>query len=181
MANRYVINPGDKARANRAIKEIKLRFREGQPFAVEFEKPKTPHTSEQAGYYWASLNKYGRHLGYNAKESEEILHREVKCRLFGVEKTIRRHGMILQVPKGSSKRLSKEAYSEMIEELLVMAAEDGYVIEPPPKEQQHDSHTSGRSRIERERSRYLESLGEETPAVNDPAQHGDAPVVAHTR
>lgn len=132
---RYLINPGNRDRAQRAIDELKRRFAERKAFTVEFDEARPRHSDEQRGYYWASLKEWGKHLGYNAKETEEILHREIMCRAFGIERTIERGGMVINIPNGSSSKLSKQAYSELIQELIITAGEDGYTIAPPGTEE----------------------------------------------
>lgn len=93
------------------------------------------HTSEQQGYYWMGLNAWGAHLGFTAHESELILHNSVLCSAYGTKRTIKRAGsdgsIVVDVPNERSSSQSIKAYSLLIEHLLRMAAEDGYVIPDP--------------------------------------------------
>lgn len=178
-ADRYVINPGNIDRANRAIREIKERFTEGKPFQIDFSEPKPLHSDAQRGYYWASLHEFGKFLGFNAKDSEEILHRELKCRYFGVEREISMGGQILQVPKGSSKRLSKKEYSELMDELIILAGEHGFTIQPPPKEQDHGD-SRNRPRDQNDRGSHLGAHSEAAPGLDRSAPGGRLGVAPDT-
>ncbi len=131
---KYLIENQNRARTQRAFDYIKEQFHLGKPFTIEILAYKQSHSDSQRAYYWQALKQYGAHCGMNGKESEEIIHRECLCRLFGIEKTIRRGNMVIDVPKMTSKRLDKETYSELIDELIILAGEDGYVIPDPVHE-----------------------------------------------
>jgi len=94
-------------------------------------KPK--HTDEQRGYYWPSLRLWGSEIGYSVKESEDWLHNAVCCETFGVLKILRVKGSLIEVPKETSKRLTIEQYSQLIETLLRLAAEDNVTLPSPPE------------------------------------------------
>lgn len=102
--------------------------------SIEARGIKPQQTDEQRGYYWLSLKSWGNHLGYSAKESEEILHRHICCVAFGVKETKRIGGMIIEIPEMRSSRLNREEYSVLIETLIREAAEDGFVIERPVRD-----------------------------------------------
>lgn len=132
---KYLINPGDRERTQRAIDEIKERYASRKAFTIETDDAKPRHTDSQRGYYWKSLTDFGKFLGMRAKESEEVIHREIKCRVFGVERDVAIGNSIIQVPRGSSAKADKQTYSELIEELILLAAENGYTVPPPSAEE----------------------------------------------
>ena len=134
MADRILVNHGGKNRAQQAIDEIKRRYAAGEPFLVVFSEPGSDPSHGQKGYYWAMMNLWGRSLGYDRQEIQDILHRAVKCRAFGVEKEIDYGGMVIQVPKKRSRDATKSEYQMLIDAMIIMAAEDGFVIPEPYQE-----------------------------------------------
>lgn len=128
---RHIVNVNNKDMAQQAIDEIKHRFNERKAFSVDIDDVRVLHSSEQSGYYWKHLKEFGKHFGMNAKESEDVIHRELKCRLFGVKKTLNVGGAIIQIPNGSSSKLSKSEYSRLIELLIQLAGEHFYTIPDP--------------------------------------------------
>jgi hypothetical protein len=99
---------------------------------------KRKHTSEQQRAYWKFLHEVGRHLGYSARETETLLHDAMLVECFGSAgaKQMRVRGEVYSWPV-PAERSSKDAdgrardvetYSALIETLLRVAAEHGYLI-----------------------------------------------------
>jgi hypothetical protein len=116
--------------------EAKRIFEEkGWPWSEQFLSAtitplKRRQTSSQRGYYWASLQAFGSSLGYTARESEVWLHNAVKCEAFGVKQKRHIGRSVVEVPKKRSSEAARDEYSELIETLIYLAAEAGYVVEP---------------------------------------------------
>lgn len=105
---------------------------------IDVAPMKRKHTSEQQRAYWASLHEFGRFLGYSARETETLLHEAMLCECFGSAgvKEMRVRGQVHSWPV-PAERSSKDAdgrprdvetYSALIETLLRVAAEHGFII-----------------------------------------------------
>lgn len=99
---------------------------------------KRKHTSEQQRTYWKFLHEFGRFLGYSAREVETLLHDALLVECFGSAgvREMRVRGEVHHWPV-PAERSSKDAagrardvetYSALIETLLRVAAEHGYLI-----------------------------------------------------
>ncbi len=110
----------------------KMMCKLGAQITIEAIKPR--QTDPQRGYYWQAINAWGKEIGYDAEDTEEILHNEIKCRAYGVAATVRRlDGTVRKKPKKRSRNANRDEYSDLIEVLLRVAAENDYYIESPRK------------------------------------------------
>jgi len=101
---------------------------QGLGFRFLFESVKAHQSDSQRHYYWMCLKLWGDSIGFSARESEEILHRAVLCEAFGVKETRMVRGSTIEIPNQRSSRLSREDYSLLIETMIRMAAENGFVV-----------------------------------------------------
>lgn len=98
---------------------------------IEIEKRKPHQSDAQRAYYWRSLKAWGNDMGYTARETEIYVHPAVCAEAFGIKETRRFLNREVVIPKQTSSRLDKEAYSRLIETMIYLAAQHGYVVEPP--------------------------------------------------
>ena len=70
------------------------------------------------------------------------MHTELLCRAFGSEEVETRLGLKVRPTKRSSK-ISLSEYSELIETLIIIAAEMGFAIPPPPTPEQYEDYANG--------------------------------------
>lgn len=100
---------------------------------------KSKHSDSQRGAYWSALSEFGKHLGYSARETESLLHEVMLCECYGTSgaREIVTGGETYRWPT-PAERSSKDAegrvrdvqtYSDLIETLLRVAAEHGYIID----------------------------------------------------
>lgn len=99
---------------------------------------KRRHSDSQRGAYWSGLHEFAAHLGYSKREAETLLHEVMLCETYGTKEAreIVASGQTYRWPV-PAERSSKDAdgrvrdvqtYSELIETLLRVAAEHGYII-----------------------------------------------------
>lgn len=95
---------------------------EGKDIQEAFGPPESDQSAEQRGYYWGVIcTKAGEHLG-DTKE--------------GVDFDLRK--ALLSVDRGNKKtrvrstsELNRHEYSRYIDDVIVLLAKAGYVVEPP--------------------------------------------------
>ena len=106
---------------------------------IDLAPLKRRHSDSQRGAYWAALHEFGKHVGYSARETETLLHEAILAECYGTAgaKEIMVRGKAYHWPV-PAERSSKDAdgrardvdtYSALIETLLRVAAEYGYVIQ----------------------------------------------------
>lgn len=125
--------PQDRDELERMAKRARIGLR------LELSVLRPRHSDEQRRAYWASLHEFGRHLGYEADESEQFLHPVVCSAAFGVrdERRIVCQGReyTWPVPAETSSKDADgnvrdvETYSRLIDALIRFAAEHGFVVE----------------------------------------------------
>lgn len=99
-----------------------------QGIEVSVRRAHRRHSDEQRGYYWMGVNMLAKHIGMSPDE----MHEQVLIEWAGSdEKQVM--GRTVLVPKSRSSRLPVEAYSELIETMLRVAAWAGCVV-PSPEE-----------------------------------------------
>jgi len=89
---------------------------------------KAKHTRSQQGKYWACLHEYGLWAGYSKGEVETHLHNAILCNAYGHGQPRMILGVMTAIPKQRSSSADIDEYSELIETLIRVAAEDGYTF-----------------------------------------------------
>lgn len=105
-------------------------FLGGMGYQLTLEQIKPKQTDSQRGMYWASLHEFGKHLGYDARETEAILHNHILCCAYGVKETREIGGSRIEIPNERSSKQNREDYAHLIDTLMRVAAEEGFYIEP---------------------------------------------------
>ena len=98
-------------------------------YEVTVEPVAEPQTLKQRGQYWSALHEFGEHCGYTRRESEVIIHEELLRSTFGVYETRDLFGRLRTLPRQRSANAHRTDYSALIEALIRLAADHGYVID----------------------------------------------------
>jgi len=88
-------------------------------------------TNEQRGYYWQEEKKFAAWAGNTPDE----MHNHLLCECYGTDFVSSAIGMQRRPQKRSSEA-TKIEYSELIETLIRVAANFGYVVPPPVKKKE---------------------------------------------
>lgn len=99
------------------------------PLIVEISRVRGLHTEAQRKHYWALLHELGLSLGYTARESEIVLHNHMLCEAFGTDHTLKFRNVSWPVPRVRSRDLDTAQYSQLIDVLERVAAENGVGID----------------------------------------------------
>lgn len=105
---------------------------------IDVSPLKRRHSDSQRGAYWASLHEFAAHLGYSKREAETLLHEIILCETYGTKEAreIVAGGQAYRWPvpaerssvDADGRPRDVETYSELIETLMRVAAEHGYVL-----------------------------------------------------
>jgi hypothetical protein len=100
---------------------------EGKRIHLTIEKQKSTRSGQQNRLYWFYVSIIANELGYSKDELHEIF----KFKFLKQEKVDERTGEVFQFI-GSTSRLSKTEFGEMIDALIQFAAETFSIILPTP-------------------------------------------------
>lgn len=99
------------------------RFMDGQELVLTLEEPEIHHSRQQEKFFHGPvLRAFMEHCGYRKEEAKAML-----CLRFIPQDIKLMDGSIVRVP-GSTAALGKKRYSELIEECIQLAAEEGIYI-----------------------------------------------------
>ena len=93
---------------------------------ITVEKIKKERSRQQEKYYRKWCNAFARHCGLTPDE----MHDEMLCRAYGSEEVETKFG-IKRRPMKRSGQLTAKKYSELIDVLVMTAAEMGFAVPPP--------------------------------------------------
>tara|TARA_B000000437_G_scaffold191199_1_gene149666 strand:- start:247 stop:711 length:465 start_codon:yes stop_codon:yes gene_type:complete len=105
---------------------------------LQISKKRKSRSRPQENYYRKWEREFAKHCGLTQDE----MHTELLCRAFGSEEVETRLGLKVRPTKRSSK-ISLSEYSELIETLIIIAAEMGFAIPPPPTPEQYEDYANG--------------------------------------
>ena len=99
---------------------------------ITVEKIKRSRTRQQEKYYRKWLGEFAKFCGMTHDE----MHEEMLCRAYGSEEVNTRFGFKRRPLKRSS-QANRDKYSELIDTLIITAAEMGFAV-PEPREVDND-------------------------------------------
>jgi len=95
---------------------------DGREVEERFGPPEKDQTAEQRGYYWGVIcTKYGEDIG-DTKEGVDF---DLRQELLSVD----RGGSKIRIQ--STSELNRQEYSRYIDNIIILLARQGYVVEPP--------------------------------------------------
>ena len=99
---------------------------ESESLTLTLEKTRKKKTRPQENYY----RKWCREFAKWAGLTEDEMHEEILCIAFGSDHIETRFG-VKKRPIKRSGRIKREEYSELIEHLIITAANMGFAVPPP--------------------------------------------------
>jgi len=93
---------------------------------ISFEKIKKSRSRQQENYYRKWVNEFARWCGMTHDE----LHEELLCRAYGSEEISTKFG-IRRRPLKRSNDTTQSKYGELIDQLIITAAEIGFAVPEP--------------------------------------------------
>lgn len=102
--------------------------------SVEIRPIKINHSRDQENYY----RKWCREFGIFTGDTPDEMHAHIMRETFGTVMVTTGTGMKVRANRETSSSLSVEEYAELIETLIRVAANFGFVV-PPPIRNQHDN------------------------------------------
>ncbi len=111
----------------RALNEVAHRAKNG--VTIEIRPLVYKRTRPQENYY----RKWCREFADFCGSSPDKMHNDLLCECFGSEWLLPKFGAPIQVPEMRSEDSMREEYSTLIETLIRVAAELGFMVPPPIK------------------------------------------------
>ena len=113
----------------KAIKRDLPHFK-GKRVNIIIKKVKSQRSLQQNRYWWLAITILSKEIGYTKEELHEIL----KYKFLRLSKVDEKTGEIFEYC-GSTAKLSKSAFSDLVNDLIRFSAETFNVIIPMPGEQ----------------------------------------------
>lgn len=107
-----------------------LKHFEGKRVEIRIEKLKSTRSMQQNRYWWLAVTILANELGYDKNEMHEIC----KMKFLKLEKVCKITGEIFEYV-GSTTKLSKSEFADMVNDFVRWAADTFNVIIPLPNEQ----------------------------------------------
>ena len=124
---RFIIR--EKAIRQRAVEAVKV-ITSDPLMQVEIKPFVDDKTAEQRGWFHKICGLLGMETGYTKEQTKNL----AKGRVFGLM-TLKFGDIEMIVPAKSSESLNKKEYSDLIEEVYLMAGEAGFALPPAVHEE----------------------------------------------
>jgi len=105
---------------------------------LEISHKKKSRSRAQENYF----RKWEREFANFCGLTQDEMHNELLCRSFGSEDVETRLGIKIR-PMQRSDRSSPSEYAELIDTLIIVAAQTGFAVPPPPTPEEYKEYANG--------------------------------------
>lgn len=105
---------------------------------LEISHKKKSRSRAQENYF----RKWERGFADFCGLTQDEMHEELLCRCFGSEEVETRFG-IKRRPSKRSNRSSPSEYAELIDTLIIVSAQTGFAVPPPPTPEEYKEYANG--------------------------------------